>query len=196
MTCECGCGESIPEITVRRYPQRFVKGHNSRHPWLPAPERFWPKVNKNGPLAFVHGQWTPCWIWTGLSSFTKWGRYGQFQFEGRLQGAHRVAWILTCGPIPSGLTIDHLCRNTLCVNSGHLEPVPIAENTRRGFSQSVLNAAKTHCPNGHLLAEPNLVRAALLRGQRNCRTCAIERERERRRRVLYSGGPESLSGSC
>jgi hypothetical protein len=38
----------------------------------------------------------------------------------------------TVGPIPSGMQIDHLCRNTLCVNPDHMEVVTNAENGRRG----------------------------------------------------------------
>jgi HNH endonuclease len=36
---------------------------------------------------------------------------------------HRFAWELLNGPIPDGPTIDHLCRNTLCVKPAHLEVV-------------------------------------------------------------------------
>lgn len=39
---------------------------------------------------------------------------------------------LLVGPIPEGLTIDHLCRNTMCVNPDHLEPVTHRENLMRG----------------------------------------------------------------
>ena len=45
--------------------------------------------------------------------------------------AHRAAYALDVGPIPEGLTIDHLCRVRHCVRPDHLEPVTQAENTRR-----------------------------------------------------------------
>lgn len=44
---------------------------------------------------------------------------------------HRVAWQAYRGEIPDGLEVDHLCRNTRCINPYHLEPVPRAENLRR-----------------------------------------------------------------
>lgn len=35
------------------------------------------------------------------------------------------------GPIPEGLAIDHLCRQTSCVRPDHLEAVTYAENLHR-----------------------------------------------------------------
>lgn len=80
--------------------------------------RFWSKVDASGD----------CWLWTGAPHLG----YGRFS-RGRSGAtyAHRVAYELLVGPIPDGLTLDHLCWNTLCVNPDHLEPVTRAENTRR-----------------------------------------------------------------
>jgi hypothetical protein len=110
---------------------------------------------------------TGCWMWTGGTN----GRYGQFRVYEVVVYAHRFAYEGLVGPIPKGLTIDHLCRNKLCVNPQHLEPVTLAENARRG-------AVKTHCKHGHELA----VHAYFYRGQRRCGTCARERARETYRR--------------
>lgn len=46
--------------------------------------------------------------------------------------AHRVVYERTHGPIPDGLTVDHICRNKGCTTPSHLEAVTAAENTRRG----------------------------------------------------------------
>ena len=72
-----------------------------------------------------------CWEWTGSR---RPGRassvgYGQMRFEGRNYFTHRLAYQLWVGPIPDGLTIDHLCRNTLCFNPAHLEAVTIQETS-------------------------------------------------------------------
>lgn len=53
---------------------------------------------------------------------------------------HRVAWALARGPIPEGMTIDHLCWNKVCINVNHLEVVTRAENSRRSNS-----GRRTHC---------------------------------------------------
>ena len=34
--------------------------------------------------------------------------------------AHRIAYHNLVGPIPEGMTIDHICHNTACVNVDHL----------------------------------------------------------------------------
>lgn len=76
-----------------------------------------------------------CWLWTGFKRVDGYGSIGGRLPDGRTScnwNVHRVVWELTVGPIPEGLTIDHLCRVRHCVNIDHLEPVTRAENTRRG----------------------------------------------------------------
>lgn len=50
--------------------------------------------------------------------------------------AHRVIYFLEFGPIPDGLTLDHLCRVRMCCEPTHLEPVTRGENVRRGTSHT------------------------------------------------------------
>ena len=76
---------------------------------------------------------TDCWEWKGS---TQWGGYGSL-WPGLK--AHRVAYELFVGPIPHGLTIDHLCYKRACVNPAHLEAVTLSENVRRArFRQEFL----------------------------------------------------------
>jgi hypothetical protein len=70
-----------------------------------------------------------CWIWTG--AVTSRG-YGSVSYERRIWSSHKLAYVLLVGPVPDGLTLDHLCLIKRCCNPSHLEPVTNAENIRRG----------------------------------------------------------------
>jgi hypothetical protein len=106
-----------------------------------------------------------CWIYRGPVSPLG---YARVYADGRRQFAHRLTWEFFFGEWPDGLTYDHLCHNTSCVNPWHGEPVPMAVNIRRGG-----NAAKTHCPQGHPYEGDN-VRIDGRRYARLCRTCQRE----------------------
>lgn len=56
--------------------------------------------------------------------------YGHFWMDGRNVTAQRAAWLIFVGPIPDGLTVDHRCRNPLCVRLDHLRLLPNDENAR------------------------------------------------------------------
>lgn len=130
----------------------------------PLPERFWSKVTIRTP--------EDCWEWRANRNP---GGYGQFWGRCRVTGkcrtfmAHRVAYELTSGPIPDGLHIDHLCRNTGCVNPAHLEAVTAAENNKRA------GAAKNACKRGHPFTPDNIGRGN--RGTRVCKTCCRAKQR-------------------
>lgn len=125
-------------------------------------ERFWAKVERGDG----------CWLWSGRLD----RGYGRFYVSHhRTVRAHRFAYESLIGLIPSGLDLDHLCRNRRCVNPAHLEPVTRRENLMRSpLTQASLNAGKAECLSGHSLAD-----ARIYDGKRECRTC--ERERGRRR---------------
>jgi hypothetical protein len=110
---------------------------------------------------------TGCWIWQRATSADG---YGRVSVGGKVIPAHRRAYELLVGPIPKGLTIDHLCRNRPCVNPDHLEPVTNRENILRGNTLPAANAAKTHCKYGHPFSPENTWHD-LKRGWRKCRTC-------------------------
>jgi len=92
-----------------------------------------------------------CWRWTGAQHFGNGGGpYGRAHVGGRGGEhwyAHRPSWEIHRGPIPEGLTIDHLCRNTLCVNPDHLDPVPSSVNSKRGVR--AYRDDNPLCPRGH-----------------------------------------------
>ena len=106
-----------------------------------------------------------CWEWTGKLS----QGYGRMEVRRRSIAAHRVAYQVFVGPIADGKQLDHLCRNTCCVNPAHLEPVTSRENTLRGFGPTARHARQQACRNGHALTGANLyVRTS---GQRVCKAC-------------------------
>lgn len=115
---------------------------------------------------------TGCWVWHAAVSPGpppgKWP-YGIMQFNGKMQMAHRVSYQLHRGPIAEGMQLDHLCRNTRCVNPAHLEPVTAKENIRRGKNP---RREQTHCLNGHPLSGDNLYLKPS--GRRECRICRAE----------------------
>lgn len=114
---------------------------------------------------------TGCWNWEGATDYV----YGVFYRRGLGQiGAHRYAYELVKGPIPEGLHIDHLCRNTLCINPDHLEAVTVRENVMRAATaRATINAAKTTCNRGHN-------DWYVWRSHRQCRTCKLEHQRVKR----------------
>lgn len=120
------------------------------------------------------GEDDECWVWTGAPDSTG---YGRVKCNDKHDLVHRVAYMLEVGPIPPGRQLDHLCRNLLCVNPRHLEPVSSRENTLRGFGVTAANARKTHCKRGHEFTPENTIARPL---GRNCRACRRIRAAERR----------------
>src|SRR6478752_5165546 len=90
------------------------------------------------PIGYVL-QENGCWEWVG--SVRKNDGYGRWSV-GKGTLAHRVIYEKMRGAVPKGLELDHLCRNRLCVNPDHLEPVTTRENIFRGIGSAVQNAQK------------------------------------------------------
>lgn len=124
-------------------------------------DRFFAKVQKTDI----------CWNWT---AYRNRAGYGQFAMgHGTVAPAHRVSLFLETGQWPDK-AVDHLCRNTGCVNPKHLEIVGYRINSLRSDKAKITqNLAKTHCPQGHpykgfnLQVRPN--------GHRHCRVCDNKR---------------------
>lgn len=78
---------------------------------------------------------TGCWVWIRGTDKDKYGRYS-IRVDGKCVEirAHVFSYERTVGLVPSGMVIDHKCRNHSCVNPGHLEPVTNVENVRRGLN--------------------------------------------------------------
>jgi len=166
----------------RSHYRRWLNGDESLAPFAapsaqasaptPAAVRFWRFVTPTDG----------CWEWQG-STLKGYGRLRGD--DGEVVLAHRLSYEMHVGPIPAGLSIDHLCRTPLCVNPAHLEPVTLAENNRRALPFRPPKARPTHCKHGHELTPQNTITDP--NGSRRCRECSRRRSREWKRRQSASG---------
>lgn len=157
-------------------------------------EKFYAKVEVTGF----------CWHWRG--SLNENG-YGMSYLGGGRQLAHRRMYELLVGPIPEGLTLDHLCRIRFCVNPDHLEPVTLLENLAR--AKRFRNLAHTHtrahkakrlaghCRKGHELTPDNVLLSARPSGivRKKCKACQhAAQEAHRRNKGLPERGRRGAYG--
>lgn len=121
---------------------------------------------------------TGCWLWLGAPSAKGYGRY--YVPGSAVTLAHRHAWTFYCGPIPTGMVVDHICRVRSCVNPDHLRLVTLAENTlTNSVGVTAANKAKTHCKWGHPFTAENTYMARHSDGglKRGCKACLVAGER-------------------
>ena len=78
-----------------------------------------------------------CVLYTGRKNESG---YGMIRSGGSMQLVHRVAWEIEHGPIPDGLTLDHMCHTRACFNLAHLRLA-----TRRQNSEN--HSGRPHWPN-------------------------------------------------
>ena len=129
---------------------------------------FWQRVD-------VSDDKDACWEWLGAVQTAGYGTTSKGL-------AHRIAYEDAVGPIPEGLTIDHLCRTKTCCNPNHMEPVTLAENLRRAVKTrnhhrggNLAYAARTHCKWGHEYTQEN---TRMNGNARVCKACAKRRSDE------------------
>lgn len=117
--------------------------------------RFWCKVAIKGV--------EDCWVWQSRATAN--GGYGAISFgRGYKERAHRVAWMLTNGPIPEGKCILHACDNPPCCNPKHLFIGTKLDNTHDAMKKGRLKPPPIHRGENHPLRRmPWLVK----RGQAN-----------------------------
>jgi len=135
-----------------------------------------------------------CWHYCGIISDLG---YGIVKIGGRRTRVHRIVYEYYVGPIPAGLTINHLCHVRHCVNPDHMEVVTLRENLS-GWRSG--NRIKTHCPHGHPYDEANTRwYAQKVPGRalgRMCKTCERARCKIRQRRYRVQAKLLKIAASC
>lgn len=164
--------------------------HDTEKGWFPMRPKytleqqfaaFWARVEKT----------ETCWLWRGTSIRNG---YGQLSWHAPMRLAHRYAYELLVGPIPEGLTLDHLCRVRHCVNPAHLEPVTNRVNLLRGETFVAREAAQTHCPQGHPydLFNTYTQPSRRIRYCRECRRASVRKWRAARKQAASAQGLYSV----
>lgn len=133
-------------------------------------ERFWSKVDKNGPWPYVVDLMDQCWVWIPPAKSNN--GFGQFKFRGANQGAHRVSYMVSVGNMSNMIAVGHKCQNKICVNPNHL--------VARPKHVKPYKEKRAKCKRGHPLVPANT-----LKTDNRCRAC---NQANGRRRVLKSGG--------
>lgn len=146
-----------------------------------APEIPWARMDFSGG---VDG----CWTWMGGVCGSGYPHINRPRELGGQAFVHRWAWETTRGPIPNGMTVDHLCFNTLCCNPFHLRLLTASENSANKRHQRKRANVSIPCPhrvNGRL---PNRYLYVSPKGDRSCRACQSIRyvrwQREKRASVV------------
>ena len=104
-----------------------------------------------------------CYVWVGSYSGRGRSMYGKLTRGGRQVYAHRYAYEAAYGPIPEGMSVNHICGNTLCVYWGHLEATTHQENVQyrakggsSGRKYGSRRGAHFHKPTGTWMARYSL----------------------------------------
>lgn len=114
-----------------------------------------------------------CWLWQAAKDRDGYGHF--WPHWQKVMRAHRWSYEYHVGPIPEGLTLDHLCQVKACCNPDHLEPVTNRENLARAA------ARRPTCSRGHAYTDENtLIRSDGHGGERRrCRECTNAYYRKR-----------------
>lgn len=80
-----------------------------RNSTLSLSDRFWSKVDRNGPIPSHCPELGPCWMWTGCTRKDGYGSFTLRSYKSML--AHRVAYLLHFGSLADDVCVLHRCDN-------------------------------------------------------------------------------------
>ena len=135
-----------PELDFSQ-PQPVGKAKVGR-PAKSLQQRFWERVNKDGPKpdqsvpAYVGLD--KCWLWTGALDQDGYGRIGIGGSKCLTLRAHRCSFELHGGVLPEGHVAMHKCDNPTCVNPSHIQPGTIEENNKDAKTKSRTASGAKH----------------------------------------------------
>lgn len=135
-------------------PAHLYAGKRTRKPRVPkiratTEERFWKRVDKNGPTDPLLG--TPCWIWRATNRHwdgrkVAMARTPTINVSGKLVSAVRYSYELAAGTIERNRNLRRRCKNRLCVNPQHLtlgpQPCPRRSPTGVGSYAALTQSNK------------------------------------------------------
>lgn len=121
----------------------MTRGMEEGHFVKTTTERFWAKVDKNGPVQPHCPELGSCWVWT---AYLNPGGYGAFGWPllRKTITAHRAAWLLEHGEIPEGLCVLHRCDHRRCVRIDHLFLGTLADNIADMHAKGRESRGDTH----------------------------------------------------
>lgn len=126
----------------------------------------------------VIDQATGCWLYAPGGKPIA---YGRVTYNGKSEGAHRVAAMLWLGMKPEEWAL-HKCDTPACFNPEHLFRGDHAANNRDKIQKGRhASQRKTHCKHGHPLSGSNLRHRS--NGARQCRKCINRQGMEHYRRL-------------
>lgn len=132
-------------------------------------ERFWQKVNKDGPIHPYSPELGQCWLWAASTMMGGYGWFGmnvpQDSGRARWKGirASRISFLFSNGewPMPQCL---HSCDRAACVNPAHLRAGTHAENNKDCDSRNRRRARKGTRHGMAKLTEANVIEIRRLYG--------------------------------
>lgn len=131
----------------------------------PVEDRFWSKVDKNGPIPEHRPDLGPCWLW--IPEPTQ-GGYGLFWIQGAYRGAHVVAWELANGPLPDGQIVMHRCDRRHCVRNDQ-EMSHVINGTYQSNMDDMAEKGRANPPRGNRQPRATLT-PELVREMRSARS--------------------------